>query len=124
MLSGEYVHQVSTALPRSSHNDNELRAQVDSASQFTAASRADLAEKELREVELLETFLPPLLTELAVDETLKECITEAAISPSDNPGKSKGKLFKAFYDKVDKTLVDADLLKRRVDAILSQTATS
>lgn len=98
--------------------------QEDSARQFASASRSDLAEKELKEVELLATFLPPLISQEDMDVILKECLSASPVSPSDSPGKSKGRIFKAFNEKVDKTLVDTALLKRRVDALFSQQATS
>lgn len=89
----------------------------DAAEQFVKSSRPDLAEKERKEVELLSSFLPPLLPESEIDRLLREAMDEQ-VSPGENPHKASGKIYKAFYSKVDKSLVDPDLVKRRAEALL------
>jgi len=89
----------------------------DAAQQFSNASRPDLAEKEKRESDLLSSFLPPLLPESEIDRLLHDAMVEQ-VSPGEDPRKASGKIFKAFYSKVDKSLVDADLVKRRAAALL------
>lgn len=94
-------------------------AQLDAAAQFNQASRPDLAGKERQEVDFLAGFLPPLLPQADIDRILKEIITEQ-ISPTQNDlRKALGKVFKAFYSRVDKASVDPDLVKRRAEAILA-----
>ncbi|KAH9061216.1 GatB/YqeY domain-containing protein [Lactarius vividus] len=92
---------------------------LDSAVQFNQASRPDLAGKEQQEADLLARFLPPLLPEVEVDRILQEVMTEQVSKAQDDPRKSIGRIFKAFYARVDKASVDPDLLKRRTEALLS-----
>jgi len=93
--------------------------QLDSAVQFNQASRPDLAGKEQQEADLLVRFLPPLLPEAEVDRILQDVMTEQVSQAQDDPRKSIGRIFKAFYARVDRASVDPDLLKRRAEALLS-----
>ncbi|KAI9428617.1 GatB/YqeY domain-containing protein [Lactarius indigo] len=92
---------------------------LDSAVQFNQASRPDLAGKEQQEADLLARFLPPLLPEAEVDRILQDVMTEQVSKAQDDPRKSIGRIFKAFYSRVDRASVDPDLLKRRAEALLS-----
>ncbi|EEB94820.1 hypothetical protein MPER_06304, partial [Moniliophthora perniciosa FA553] len=92
----------------------------DSATQFTQASRLDLAEKELKEAELLEEFLPPLLSQDQVDTHLREVIGTLAPEEKAAGPKITGKIFKMFYGKVDKSLVDSEMVKKRVGVVLAE----
>ena len=92
--------------------------QLDSAAQFNQASRPDLAGKEQQEADLLARFLPPLLPETEIDGILQKIIAEQASQGQSSPHKSIGKLFKAFYSRVDRSAVDPDLVKRRAEALL------
>ncbi|KAI0305635.1 GatB/YqeY domain-containing protein [Multifurca ochricompacta] len=92
---------------------------LDSAAQFNQASRSDLARKEQQEADFLARFLPPLLNEAEVDRVLRDVITEQVPQTKGDPRKSVGRVFKAFYAKVDRTAVDPDCVKRRVEALLS-----
>jgi hypothetical protein len=93
--------------------------QLDSAVQFNQASRPDLAGKEQQEADFLAKFLPPLLPEAEVDRVLQDVMTEQLSQAQGDPRKSIGRIFKAFYAKVDKASVDPDLLRRRAEALLS-----
>lgn len=56
----------------------------ESAEQYTAAGRPELAENELAEAAVLEEYLPKQLTEEEVEARLREIIAElGATSPSD-----------------------------------------
>ncbi|THH15473.1 hypothetical protein EW146_g4998 [Bondarzewia mesenterica] len=92
---------------------------ADSTSQFIQASRPDLAEKEQREAEFLSSFLPPLLPEADVDRVLREVISEQSVEAQSDPRKALGKVFKAFYSKVDKSTVDPGVVKRRAETLLT-----
>jgi len=92
----------------------------ESAAVFTKALRPDLAKKEQREAELLSTFLPPCLPEDEIDRVLSDII---ALQPRKcDPRKNLGEIYKAFYFKVDKTLVDPVLVKARANALLKEKA--
>jgi uncharacterized protein YqeY len=90
---------------------------MDAAGQFAKASRHDLAEKEQRELSILSTFLPPLLSEAEIDRILREILSEQSVA-THPPSKAFGKLSKAFYSKVDKSTVDPAVVKKTAEALL------
>ncbi|KAI0276589.1 Yqey-like protein-domain-containing protein [Russula aff. rugulosa BPL654] len=92
---------------------------LDSADQFSQASRPDLAAKERQEADYLAGFLPPLLPEAQIDNILKGVISEQLSETQVDPRNSIGKVFKAFYAKVDRSSVDPDLVRRRAEALLA-----
>jgi uncharacterized protein YqeY len=75
-----------------------------------------LAEKELREAELLSTFLPPLLQ----GNDLERALTDAIHSLPDQDQKVIGKVLKRFYSTIDKTSVDPQSVKTCLDALLEK----
>ncbi|KAF7428416.1 hypothetical protein PC9H_007640 [Pleurotus ostreatus] len=87
---------------------------TESAAQFIKASREDLAAKENQEAEVLNAFLPPLLSESDIDRVLTDIIT----SQGQNTKLHSGQLFKAFYAQVDKSCVDPNMVKARANALL------
>ncbi|KAH7888358.1 GatB YqeY domain-containing protein [Phlebopus sp. FC_14] len=90
---------------------------TESAAEYIKGARPDLAEKESREAEIISEFLPPLLSEAEIDRVLKEVISEC---PRDsNPRKYTGMVFKSFYSKVDKSNVDADIVKSRAEILIN-----
>ncbi|KIK68825.1 hypothetical protein GYMLUDRAFT_34816 [Collybiopsis luxurians FD-317 M1] len=90
----------------------------DAAEQYIRANRSDLADKELQEASLLEEFLPPTLTTSEIDATIKDILSSPDLSLDENPRKATGKIFQVFYTKVDRSLVDTNLVKSRVDLAL------
>ena len=76
-----------------------------------------MAEKERKEAGLLQVFLPALLQEADVDRFLQEIIEEQKPAPNDK--RALGAIFKAFYSKVDRSLVDSDLVKKRAEALIA-----
>lgn len=92
---------------------------TETAAEFEKAARQDLAEKEKREAELLQIFLPPLLSQVEIDRVLHEIVEEQKPRPGDNMKKVQGMVMKAFYSKVDRSTVDAELVKSRAEAALA-----
>ncbi|KAJ7188476.1 GatB YqeY domain-containing protein [Mycena filopes] len=87
---------------------------AEAATQFTAAARPELAEKELAEAAILSQFLPPSLSEAEVDDALRKILFE-------DGERNLGQVFKLFYRVVDKSRVDADMVKNRMNVLLSET---
>ncbi|KAJ7675106.1 GatB YqeY domain-containing protein [Mycena rosella] len=85
----------------------------ESAAQYTAAARLDLAERENLEVKLLSRFLPPLLSEADIDKHLREILDGLPKPPK------PGQVFKLFYSIVDKSTVDSEMVKKRLDVLLN-----
>lgn len=62
----------------------------ESAEQYTAAGRPELAENELAEAAVLEEYLPRQLSETEVEEKLKEIIAATGASSPADMGKVMG----------------------------------
>ena len=62
----------------------------ESAEQYTAAGRPELAENELAEAAVLEEYLPRQLSEAEVEEKLKEIIAATGASSPADIGKVMG----------------------------------
>ncbi|TFK54026.1 GatB/YqeY domain-containing protein [Heliocybe sulcata] len=89
----------------------------EAAAQFTSSSRPDLAQKEHSEIALLSSFLPPLLPESEIDRILKD-VMATSVDVGENPRSATGKIYKAFYQRVDKSMVDPGIVKARAEALL------
>ncbi|KAG5646277.1 hypothetical protein DXG03_003873 [Asterophora parasitica] len=98
---------------------SEVKAamKTEAAAKFSEAARPDLADKELQETKILAKFLPPLLSGAEIDSALREVLTTLPADP--NPKSLLGRVFKEFYSKVDKSTVDATLVKQRADVLLA-----
>ncbi|EDR08921.1 uncharacterized protein LACBIDRAFT_296491 [Laccaria bicolor S238N-H82] len=94
---------------------------TEATSKFVDASRSDLADNETREATLLMTFLPPLMSEVDVDHTLKNII-DTLTAGRDVPKTQAliGLVFKEFYAQVDKSNVDPIQVKRRAQVLMSE----
>lgn len=70
------------------------------------------------EASLLDEFLPSLMSSTEIDGIIQDILASLALSPADSR-KATGKIFKAFYAKVDRSSVDPDLVKARVNHALN-----
>jgi len=87
---------------------------------FKQGNRADLAEKEEREADLLNSILPPLMTVEQIDEHLNAVLT--SLPPSSDPRRSIGLISKGFYARVDQGTVTGDLVKQRIKVVTGADA--
>lgn len=62
----------------------------EAAEQYTAAGRQELADNELAEAEVLDTYLPKMLSEAEVEERLKVIISEVGAAKPSDMGKVMG----------------------------------
>lgn len=62
----------------------------EAAEQYAAAGRQELADNELAEAAVLETYLPKMLSEQEVEDRLKEIIAEVGASKPSDMGKVMG----------------------------------
>lgn len=62
----------------------------EAAEQYVAADRQELADNELAEAAVLETYLPKQLSEAEVEDKLKEIIAEVGASKPSDMGKVMG----------------------------------
>ena len=65
----------------------QLKQRRDSLESFTAAGRADLAEKEQAEIAVLENYLPAALTEAQIQALVEAAVTETGASGKADMGK-------------------------------------
>lgn len=61
-----------------------VKQRLDSIEQYTKGNRLDLAEKEQRELAILQTYLPPELSDAELEAGLREIVTSTgAVSKKD-----------------------------------------
>jgi uncharacterized protein YqeY len=73
-----------------------IKQRKEAYAQYEQAGRKDLAEKELKEIEIVQQFLPPPLSEEELNKIVEETIQEVGASSI----KDMGKVIKAIMDKV------------------------
>ena len=67
-----------------------IKQRRDSAEQYRAGQRPELAEAEEREIALLKAYLPEPLTEAELDEVIDQAIAEAGVSDISGMGQVMG----------------------------------
>lgn len=79
----------------------EVRARKDSAQAYTDGGRAELAEKELREAEVISKYLPAMLTDEELDAVVTEEIAALEAANGERPAmKQMGMVIKAVNARV------------------------
>lgn len=78
----------------------------DALNDFRTAGRNDLAEKQAKEIELIEHYLPAQMSEIQVEEIAKGVIAEMNATVSDT-GKVMGAIMKKAAGQADGTVVRA-----------------
>ncbi|GDY28290.1 MULTISPECIES: GatB/YqeY domain-containing protein [unclassified Agarivorans] len=68
----------------------QVKQRKDAAEQFSAAERQDLADKELAEIDILETFLPKALNEQEVASLIEDAIAKSGAAGMQDMGKVMG----------------------------------
>jgi len=86
----------------------------ESIEQFSLAGRTDLAQREKKELEIVQTYLPKQLSLESLDEIILSAIKEcSAVSPND-----MGKVMKIIAPKI-KGAADGKLVSQKVKELLS-----
>ncbi len=83
----------------------EAKKRKDAIQQFSNAGREDLAENEKKELNLLEKFLPELMSEEEIKKIVITKKEELGISDSSEKGKFMGMLMSELKGKADGNLV-------------------
>lgn len=91
-----------------------VKQRRDSAEAFSGAGRMDLAEKELAEMKILESYLPAAATEDDLDAAVSAGIAETGAASV----KDLGKVMKAAMSKLSGKTVDGKRLSEKVRAKL------
>lgn len=91
----------------------EIKSRRDSAEQFKAGNRPEMAEKEEKEIEVLLTYMPPQMSE----EELKKVAQEVIASMGASSKADLGKVMGAMMPKV-KGMADGDMVSKVVKELL------
>ncbi|MEM9567970.1 MAG: GatB/YqeY domain-containing protein [Cyanobacteria bacterium P01_E01_bin.34] len=87
----------------------------DSIAQYRSANRIDLAERETRELDILETYLPPALSESELEHEVDAIIADLGAASLKDMGSVMQTVMKKFKGQVDgsavQQLVKAKLAK-------------
>lgn len=83
----------------------EVKQRRDSIKQFKNAGRQDLVEKETKELEILQKYLPQQMGEEEIRKLVKEAIAQTQASSLQDMGKVMGALMPKVKGKADGSLV-------------------
>jgi uncharacterized protein YqeY len=93
-----------------------VKQRRDSAEQFTAGGRPELAAKEIAEIAVLEAYLPPAPAAAAVERAVLEAIAETgATTPKD-----LGRVMKAVMARLAGQTVDGKVVNELVRGKLAE----
>ena len=87
--------------------DKLIKQRKDSISQFAAAGRQDLADKESAELKVLEAYLPQRLSETEIKAEVAAIVTELGAKGPADMGKVMGAVKGRLAGKADMGLVSA-----------------
>ena len=88
-----------------------IKRNKDSYDQFMNAARQELADKEKKEMSLLNTYLPELLDEVKTEEIVKKVIDELDVKSIKDMGKAMGLIKNNHGDNIDMSLVSKYIKK-------------
>lgn len=87
--------------------DKMLKQRRDSISQYEAAQRQDLADKEKAEMAVLMAYMPQQLSEAEIDELVAKAVVDSAAASMQDMGKVMGLLRPQLAGRADMALVSA-----------------
>jgi len=88
-----------------------IKRNKDSYDQFMNANRQELADKEKKEMSLLNAYLPELLDEVKTEEIVKKVIDELDVKSIKDMGKAMGLIKNNHGDTIDMSLVSKYIKK-------------
>ena len=83
----------------------QIKQRKDSIEQFTTAGRQELVDKETKELEILQSFMPEQMPEEEVKIIVEQTITETGAKTIQEMGKVMGALIPKLKGKADMSLV-------------------
>lgn len=92
-----------------------VKQRHESVEQFTHGGRPDLAEKESREIKIIEAYLPAAPTDAEISRAVEDAIAETGADSL----KAMGAVIKAARAKLEGKTVDGKVLSDRVRQRLS-----
>ena len=94
---------------------NQAKQRKDSIEQFTQAGRQELADKEQKELELLNVYLPEQISEEEITKLVKESILQTGAASLQDIGKVMGALMPKIKGKADGNLVN-NIVKKELSS--------
>ncbi|HSW69791.1 MAG TPA: GatB/YqeY domain-containing protein [Gammaproteobacteria bacterium] len=92
--------------------DKMLKQRRESISQYKAANRQDLVDKEAAEVQVIQAYLPAQLSAEEIDQLISEAISETGASSAKDMGKVMGLLKSKVQGRADVALVSNKVKER------------
>ena len=90
---------------------NQAKQRRDSIEQFKIAGRQELVDKEAKELEILNTYLPEQMGEEEITKLVKEAISQTGATSMADMGKLMGALMPKVKGKADGNLVSSIVKK-------------
>jgi uncharacterized protein YqeY len=90
---------------------NQAKQRRDSIEQFKTAGRQELVDKETKELEFLNVYLPEQMSEEEVTKLVKEAIAQTGATSMADMGKLMGALMPKVKGKADGNLVSSIVKK-------------
>lgn len=95
--------------------DKMLKQRRESVTQFEAANRADLVEKELAEIQVIQAYLPAQLSAEEIDDLINMAIQETGANSARDMGKVMGILKPKVQGRADVAAV-SNKVKEKLSA--------
>jgi hypothetical protein len=89
-----------------------LKQRRDSLQQYETAGRDDLAAQESYEIELIQEYLPPALTDAELDVLIMNTISKVGATSQKEMGKVMGQLKPQVQGRADMNTVSARVKER------------
>lgn len=84
---------------------SQIKSRMDSVEMYQKGGRAELAEKEEKEIEILKNYLPAQLTEEEIKIKIAQIITKTGAQNIQDMGKVMAKAAEVFHGQADMGLV-------------------
>ena len=92
--------------------DKMLKQRRESITQYQAANRQDLVDKEVAEVAVIQAYLPAQLSAAEIDALISEAINETGASSARDMGKVMGVLKPKVQGRADVAAVSSKVKER------------
>lgn len=92
--------------------DKMLKQRRESITQFEAANRFDLSDKEKAEIEVIQHYLPPQLSEADVDALIDKAVQECGATSTKDMGKVMAILKPQLQGRADIAAVSAKVKQK------------
>jgi uncharacterized protein YqeY len=89
-----------------------IKQRRESITQFEAGNRADLAAKELAEINVIQVYLPAQMSPAEIEQAVAGALAESGATSAKDMGKVMGILKAKLQGKADMTLVSAKVKEK------------